>query len=59
MPLTYILPVAFLVGCSAIDVGISIRDIDGDHLTECEISHKVASNKECMIEITFEKELNL
>ena len=59
MPLTYILPLAFLVGCSTISVGIAIRDIDEDHLTECTINTKVASNKECVIELTFEKELNL
>lgn len=59
MPITYILPLALLAGCAGISVGLSIRDIDEDHITECTVSHKVASDKECAIELTFEKELNL
>ena len=44
----------FLGGCSSLDVGVSIRDIDEDHITECQISDNVLSNKECVVEITVE-----
>ena len=59
MPIAYILSLAFLVGCSSVDVSLGIRDLDGDHITECQVSDKVLSNKECVFEIKFEKELTL
>ena len=52
-----VLATCTIIGCTNLDVGVSIRDIDEDHLTECSINRHVASNKECMIEITFEHPL--
>lgn len=49
-----VLATCTILGCTNLDVGVSIRDIDEDHLTECQISDSVLSNKECVVEITFD-----
>ena len=49
-----VLATCTILGCNNIDMGVSIRDIDEDHLTECQISDNVLSNKECVVEITVE-----
>lgn len=53
----YIAILITFLSCAELDVGVSIRDIDEDHITECSINRHVASNKECMVEITVEHPL--